>query len=40
MASKQDPLDKLSEGRQLMRERDYEGAVACFDEAMALNPTR
>ena len=38
MASEQQPIDLLSEGRRLMQEGDYEGALAYFDRVMALDP--
>ena len=38
MPSDREALDKLSEGRRLMQARDFGGAIACFDEVMALNP--
>ena len=36
MASEGQASDMLSEGRRLMQEGDYKGAVARFDEVMAL----
>ena len=36
--SEQQPPELLSEGRRLMQEGDYEGAVAYFDWVMALDP--